>query len=168
MKTGIMLICLMVCRSKTVFAPRLVSRTTLRIPSGAKQKSSCKKGQHQLCESRPSVRHSLKNLQIHRLEMISHRCSVISPKHLMEKQNLSHCGDDLWSRCSPGEQVHILTAGEAPTADSSTTTSFQGSNQDRCEYEKREIWQIEERKRSFGSEREAANQPRRLFSHSSP
>lgn len=37
MKTGIVLMCLAVCRSKTAFAQRLVSRT-LRIPSGAKQK----------------------------------------------------------------------------------------------------------------------------------
>lgn len=159
MKTGIMLICLVVSRSKTVFAQRLVSRTTLRIPSGAKQKSYSVKKVNVSCVK-----------VLHQLEMFSQRLSVFSPKHLMEKQRIFHAVGtcDLRSRCSSGEQIHIPTAGEAPTVESSTTTSFQGSNQDRCEYEKREIWQIEERKRSFGSEEEAANQPRRLFSHSSP
>lgn len=120
MKTGIMLTCLVVCRSKTAFAQRLVSRT-LRIPSGAKQK---KKSQRQLCQSRPSVRHSPKNLQIHRLETISHRWSVISPKASHGKtENLSRCGD-MW----PVEPLLARRTGSHPNSWGSPHSGFLHSN----------------------------------------
>lgn len=113
-KTGIVFICLEFWRPKTVlmFARRLVSKTTLKIPPGTKQKShsvkkkvtgSCMKVLHPTTLTEKSL-------------LIN---EMISPNILGEKKHCSHCGN-MWpvELLSPGEEFHIQTAGVAPKMDS--------------------------------------------------